>query len=539
MFVLLSFSKNPRPIRYFVLVILFSYSWQLSAQDCDCQEYLYLNEPFEDATLKFEINADGSLTEIINPNTTNGHWQEGTTLFPHGGAIDQNGFVYVGNFPENGTTAVGGVDKYDCSGNLVQADFIPAASGNGTDGSSGFATNIYVSKGILYMNAWVHSGYSSGQVFAYELCTGDMIGSYNICDDPDGLFWGFHIDEMRNQIIVNRGGQGIFIGDLDADLNGACIPLAFPTQSNRGVTRDAAGCFYVRGFTTNILEKYSPTGSLVWQTDISTANGGAGTANDGFGLVYSEDTGYLYVAGDEPDCIAVFDAATGAYVMQGAPNPPGGAPSKELTIVKECCPNQAELTFTETVCSNGNGEEIFLQDIFDCGTGGICEGEWTVETANANQVYNDCNRSIIVNGAGCATYVIEKTTAASTSAPCDPFKITLEVCTEAPTATLTPSAGTCTNGIVNDDASIAITANGASTEANYSTGSSYTGPSFGDASNINISSGGGTISGLSHTTQYTVRVFGSAGCFVDYTITTPDKSCCPDDNCVQITATKN
>lgn len=166
--------KNRLPIRCLFLLCSFICVVQLLiAQDCNCEKYIYLNEVNEDATLKFSINADGSLTEVLNPNT-GGHWQDNVTFAPHGAYMGPNGYVYVGNFD-----GVGGVDRYNCDGTLDQADFIPIASGNGTDGTSGYASNIYVVDNILYMNTWVGSGYSEGGVFAYDLCSGEILGLHD------------------------------------------------------------------------------------------------------------------------------------------------------------------------------------------------------------------------------------------------------------------------------------------------------------------------------------------------------------------------
>lgn len=69
---------------------------------------------------------------------------------------------------------------------------------------------------------------------------------------------------------------------------------------------------------------------------------------------------------------------------------------------------------------------------------------WSVETPNANHVFNSCDLSITVNGSGCGTYVLEKTTGATGNQQCGQFKITVNICTEVPSATVTPVQGTCT-----------------------------------------------------------------------------------------------
>jgi len=95
--------------------------------------------------------------------------------------------------------------------------------------------------------------------------------------------------------------------------------------------------------------------------------------------------------------------------------------------------------------------------------------------------------------------------------------------------TATGAQGTCTGTTANNDAVINLSAITNGTEANISTGATYTGSAYGDASNVDVSSGSGSLTGLMHNTQYTVRVFNGANdCFVDETITTPNSPCAVD-----------
>lgn len=107
-----------------------------------------------------------------------------------------------------------------------------------------------------------------------------------------------------------------------------------------------------------------------------------------------------------------------------------------------------------------------------------------------------------------------------------------------PMATLIPIQGTCDNSVPNDDASINISNVNNGDEANYSIGASYSGPNYQGAGAIDVSSGSGSITGLMHNTQYTVRIFnGAEDCFTDFTVTTLDITCeppCPDPNCFEV-----
>lgn len=259
-----------------VLLGIFSVvSTDLNAQSCDCTEYIYLNEPGADATLKFRVNADGSLTEIINPSTPNGHWAEGTTIQPHGLGTDLNGFIYIGNITTN--PATDGVDKYDCSGTMVQADAIPPGAGDAAGGVSGYATNIYSLGNTLYMNSWPTNSNIFREIWAYDLCTGDAIGKYRWC--TGGNAWDFHIDPDNNLLYINNNA-GVLIGDLDTYLDGDCVPLAFSDDLDRGIVVDESGFIYVRNQGSDLLRKYDPSGTLIWETDLTLA--GAQTAGDWF-----------------------------------------------------------------------------------------------------------------------------------------------------------------------------------------------------------------------------------------------------------------
>ena len=96
-----------------------------------------------------------------------------------------------------------------------------------------------------------------------------------------------------------------------------------------------------------------------------------------------------------------------------------------------------------------------------------------------------------------------------------------------PTAMLSPAQGDCTNTTPNNNATIALSGVMNGDEAGIIAGADYTGgPAYGDASNIDISSGSGTFMNLMHNTQYTVRVFnGANACFTDVMVTTATIDC--------------
>ena len=87
------------PICWTSGVVTVSYFCAVQSEHCDCTEYIYLNEPADDAVLKFEIdpstsalipvaNSAGNIPFIQDPNLVD---------FPHGVAMDPNGNLWVGS----------------------------------------------------------------------------------------------------------------------------------------------------------------------------------------------------------------------------------------------------------------------------------------------------------------------------------------------------------------------------------------------------------------------------------------------------------
>jgi SdrD B-like domain len=112
-----------------------------------------------------------------------------------------------------------------------------------------------------------------------------------------------------------------------------------------------------------------------------------------------------------------------------------------------------------------------------------------------------------------------------------------------PTAgTNTSDAGSCMNTTPNNDAKVTFTGVTGALKVDKVEGTTYTnGPSFGAASNVNASSGNFQLTGLKHSTTYTLRIWQSATCFIDVTSTTPAKMCtlpCPPKVCTPLKVTK-
>lgn len=490
---------NMAKIFFYTSLMLLSFVFlgleKINAQACDCTEYIYLNEPNADATLKFIVNADGSLTEIINPATPNGHWAEGTTTSPHGIGTDLNGFIYIGNITTN--PATGGVDKYDCAGTLVEEDAIPPGAGDAAGGLSGYSTNMYTVGNTLYMNSWPTNPNIFREIWAYDLCTGDAIGNYRWCNG--GNAWDFHIDPDNNLLYINNNA-GVLIGDLDTYLDGECVPLAFSDNLDRGIVVDENGFIYVRSQGSSLLRKYDPSGTLLWETDL-TIDGGA----NGWGLTYSETLGYLYLGANDADCISVYDT-DGNYVIQGAANN-GGAGTKAINIVTECCPVPPTFTIDTFFCSLPPTTDIFLQDLINC-NGNICEGLWTPDPANTGITFNDCNNSInFTSNQSCGTFTLYSD-GSNPMSQCGEFSVTINIEATIPVnLTTTGNQTFCPGDVLS---SLEVSSDGSSTSYQWQMSTtSCTGP-WTDIAGATISTY--TPTDLTATTYYQVIVVELGGC---------------------------
>ncbi len=493
------------------------YTVTLEEQDCTttcaCDEYIYLNEPWVNATLKFRVNPDGSLTEILSPS--GGHWAENLTIAPHGLGSDLNGFLYIGNHDAL-EPAEAGVDRYDCDGNLVQEDYIPAATGSGTDGVSGHATNIYSIGNTIYMNNWVRTAYpKEPMVFAYDICTQELLGSYSICDSIGKYNWDFVVDETTNQIIMNTS-IGVAIGDLDANLNGACIPFTFIKDTtlsitSRGIVVDEQGNIYVRG--NDDLRKYDSAGNLQCSVDLTISGGG-----NAWGMVYSEETGNLYLAGNDADCISVYDTNCN-YIMQGVANN-ANASTKAIASVKECCPTPNRQSVNQTFCVAGSNEQLFLNELFPC-DGIVCEGQWVAADPASAAIYNDCDQSIAENiGVGC--YKFTKGSDGLENYPkCGAFELefNLEILAE-PAITVSANQTIC-NGAV--PAALSVTT--ASTDIQWQMSTTSCTDGFTDIDGA--TSATYTPSQLTTTTYYRAIVTETATC--------SNGNCAFESDCITIT----
>jgi hypothetical protein len=143
-------------------------------------------------------------------------------------------------------------------------------------------------------------------------------------------------------------------------------------------------------------------------------------------------------------------------------------------------------------------------------------------------VFNVCDNSVTVNGAGCGTFTL---TNPGVGNACGAFSFTVNLCfTSSPTATFTQTAPTCTGATANNDGTITLTAATTATHYGVSLGATYTGPTtiagataFDAGADLpldiitNAPNAGAT---------YVVRIFnGADDCFVDETVVVAAVTC--------------
>ena len=503
----------------------FNYAYNL--QSCDCTDYIYLNDPSGNIVHKFAIPDDptsSTFHEVGSP------WlAAGTIDSPHGIGTDVNGNLYINALHDQQTYQIL-PDGTVLNSNYLQEDVAYL-------NSFSIENTLYVTENII----------SNNNLSAFNLCTGEKIGS--VCINGGSLYlWGLQLgadgcmyastnrnsDDDENAIfkICNWTEQD-FIDETcyDPFIDEATISTNSSIDNRvMGVTADEAGNVYFitasHHFnelnTITCIQKYDNTGVFIGEIcDNTNGDGGFFGAQ---GIVYKD--GYLFTGAFE-QCLGVVNATSLTFVFGAGVLEAG--PVKAIGITTECCPSISPIVVDSTICTTGGGELIFLQDVLSCAEGIIVGGSWaeTTNTSGGNIVYNNCNTSVAITGAGCASYTLEKTTPASSVQQCAPYNITLNICMEILDAEVTTSVGGCVNNQLIDNANISISNVSNADQANYSLGSTYTGAPYNDLSGISLFSGTGSFSDLLHDTYYTVRIWnGGNDCFIDEVIKTPPACAC-------------
>ncbi len=391
---------------------------------CDCKEYIYLNEPFIEGVLKFELSSDILLNEITQANggtAPDQHWYPGTGAselpFPHGAVVDLNGFLYIGS----DITPNNPIRKLSCDGTIYPMDSTTII----TNGHS--LTGMFTIGNILYT--------TSGGPASYDLCTGEYLGAMCLNHISGDLLsnvtssanWGIYYNKTL-ELVYTTGQQtaahGIWVftkTELENGIQGGpCIdPFIWRNDTVdyaslqtgdqflpndmtvlHGITADNAGNIYVTGWLTDdsaFVLKYDSDGKFVTKSPLS--------ANYQFarGIVWSEYYNRIYIANqtDNPvvDCISVFDANTLTYLGIGAPNPdvPEDNSAKAMSIIRECCPSNNRQVINQTYCVSGGNDQLFLNELFPCTDGIICEAQWTPTDAASVAIFESCDQSIQEN----------------------------------------------------------------------------------------------------------------------------------------------
>lgn len=422
--------------KYFVFSYIISIS-SIAYGQCSCKDFLYVNDEDFGLVHKFEVNpSDGSLTEVGSP------WFDGSIiapdLSPHGIAADLNGFLYIGQ------RFVGDnpIMQLNCAGELIDAEAIPDLPHR--------ASNLGSRDHYLYV-----TNVEDDEIVAYDFCNGERVGAVTVTEqDINEIFWGYFQD-ATNWYVPERTTNCIYTGSLDISnftdppsTNGTsifCIDANI-TDDPMGMTMDEQGNLYIvveqnnQGSSNGIkIQKYDGSGNLLSEV-VNDGNQGANLADGqaGFwgarGIVYSESSGYIYVASKE-NCITVFDNDLNQLSTLNIGNPNDGSP-KGIGILTECCPTPSTIVIDTVLCDAGPYPiDIFLQDFLPC-SGIICEGMWTPDASNVGIDYDDCDNSLVLNEQSCGTFTLFSDGSDALS-QCGQFSVTLNI-----EVAITPSIST-------------------------------------------------------------------------------------------------
>ena len=512
-------------------------------QVCDCKDMIYLNEipsSGPGSVHKYEVNPDGSMTELL---TSGGApWYMGTELpRPHGLGVDLNGNVYIG-----GNAASTQIRKFRCDGELLPAsEFAINTPGLYNIGSIGSE---------IFYNDRDFAGIKSANT-----CTGNLGDQVQFCEDvASGIGdWGFHIDPITQEMYATRGFTNpnsfwyFNINDFDSDPS-TCVmatPLANLPQGGadvRGIVTDADRNLYIAVYNDgggSYLMKYgpAPTFTYIGMSAIDSAEDGTGYRYL-IGLVYSYEANLIYgsTTSDVDDCVALFDTDLN-YLGTGVPAPPGNSNAKGIAITRECCPTSNAITVDTLVCAEV-GDVVFLQDLIGC-EGTICEGAWAEIAGNSGLTFDPCDNSISIDSpAACGSFTMESDGSGAT-AKCSPFVISVDLgigSTIAPALNVVQPS--CDNS--NDPPAITSSGGSASGTVTYQWQMSTTDcdNGFVDIAGANTDTYDPPL--LTQTTYYRLitSVTGCVGntCTASTCVAlTPEANCCPTENCMEMTVTKN
>jgi len=507
----------------------------INGQNCNCTEYLYLNDTGLNYVEKFRINPDGSLTEI--GDAANGMpWLNaaGIVDFPHGIASDVNGNVYIGETdPNNGQL---NIQKFSCTGEKLDADLSTPAIDNFTN--DGFGYSQFTVGNLLYVGID-----GSGSINIYDLCTGELAGCmreayiWGHAEGVDGYWYATGVGSPNG-----FAGMSIFRGLLDpaayTDGNGGCgsfelvvsaSDLGIPGDARpQGIAQGPDGNLYVTvsaggGFAPpSYILKIDTNGNILAQSQTDSQIEGNSTDNLNWGgsrgIVYNN--GYIYVTSGD-DCIAVFDAATLTYQPSLSVNVQGDFP-KQIGLTTQCCPVNNMFVVDTIVCSGAGSATFSLQDIIKC-DGAACEGLWSQDISDPNVIYDPCNSAISVNFVEntCTEYTLSSGSANSNS-QCGQFTVELKL----ESASLVAAQVSANQTLCGNAAPQALIATSSTAGVSYQWQSSTSGCDSGFNNILNATTNNYSPPALSQTTYYRVLTTLAGNC--------SSKSCSTESNCITI-----
>jgi hypothetical protein len=213
---------------------------------------------------------------------------------PVGVATDSLGNIYISAF--NIDTSIGSIQKYTQGGSFITSLTTAGLTfGLAFDSSD----NLYYNVGV---------GTFGGTPGTYKTTASLTSPSFFASgSEPTGMF----INTSGNVTVANINGNNSYVSTYNS--SGGLIdtfsnPTAFnPMDTSIGVTRDAAGNYYVSSRATGNVSKWDSNGDLV--NGAFTSGGG-----DAYGLLIDGST--LFVADHFGSTINYYNLASGAYQGQ-------------------------------------------------------------------------------------------------------------------------------------------------------------------------------------------------------------------------------
>lgn len=412
----------------FICAVLIFSSNHVTAQDCACDEYIYLNEVQNGGAVhKYKVNADGSLTEI-NPN---GPWYPNGGVsemsLPHGLGSDLNGYLYIGESLDSDSE----IRRLDCDGSIMPTSVysIPNTPTFNvvSTGNTAFSTTV-----------------GSQTVEAWDLCDGTSLGGVCLASNSGSTVshgWGLYEYPEGTFYTYSASNGGSVYKFTEADLNGPCVSPLFEGPAEIGIsatvyglTVDSQGNVYIvennfGGSGAGKILKFDASGNYICETPLDQTDGDGGYYGI-YGVVYSPTCDCLYSSNftTDDDCVSRFDLNcnyVGAVVdpVGGVANNTAAVFGKAIARQQECCPLFDSREHNQYVCDPVEGETYFMIDFLPCEF--ICAGQWEV-VSNTAGTFNPCNNSFTYEqiGEGCFTYSYDP--GANANAICQAF--TIDVC---------------------------------------------------------------------------------------------------------------